>query len=84
MLWFAVPDDAIAAVAATAAAALQTADGQAPAGSLLAIHSSGFGSLALLAPLRAAGADVLCLHPLQTFAGGERSAQTRSSACRWP
>ncbi len=71
VLWFTVPDDAIAAAAATAAAALQTAHAQAPAGSLLAIHSSGLGSLALLAPLRAAGAEVLCLHPLQTFAGGE-------------
>jgi predicted short-subunit dehydrogenase-like oxidoreductase (DUF2520 family) len=70
VLWFTVPDDAIAAAGATAAAALQTADGQAPAGSLLAIHSSGLGSLALLAPLRAVGADLLCLHPLQTFAGG--------------
>ena len=71
VLWFAVPDDAIAAVAAQAAATLRSASGQAAAGSLLAIHSSGLGSLALLAPLRATGADVLCLHPLQTFAGGE-------------
>ena len=75
VLWFAVPDDAIGEVAALAAAALRTADRQAPAGSLLAIHSSGLGSLALLAPLRAAGADVLCLHPLQTFAGGEPQAE---------
>ena len=75
VLWLAVPDDAIAAVATKAAEALRTADRQAPAGPLLAIHSSGLGSLALLAPLRAAGADVLCLHPLQTFAGGEPQAQ---------
>jgi len=68
VLWFAVPDDAIAAVAAQAAAA---AGPQTPDGARLAIHSSGLGSLALLAPLRATGADVLCLHPLQTFAGGE-------------
>jgi predicted short-subunit dehydrogenase-like oxidoreductase (DUF2520 family) len=74
VLWFAVPDDTIAAAATMAAAALRTADKQAPAGSLLAIHSSGLGSLALLAPLRTAGADVLCLHPLQTFAGGAPQA----------
>jgi predicted short-subunit dehydrogenase-like oxidoreductase (DUF2520 family) len=75
VLWFAVPDDAIGEVAAKAAATLRTADRQTPAGSLLAIHSSGLGSLALLAPLRTAGADVLCLHPLQTFAGGGPQAE---------
>lgn len=41
---------------------------------LLAVHCSGLGSLSLLDPLASAGADVLCLHPLQSF-GGEASAE---------
>lgn len=40
---------------------------------MLAIHCSGLGPLALLDPLARAGADVLCLHPLQSF-GGEAGA----------
>ena len=35
----------------------------------LAIHSSGLGSVHLLKPLFEQGVRVLCLHPLQTFAG---------------
>ena len=35
----------------------------------LAVHSSGLGSVHLLKPLYEQGVRVLCLHPLQTFAG---------------
>jgi len=66
--WLAVPDDDIFAVAGQLASTLPGArrSGRAP----LAIHSSGLGSLHLLKPLHEAGVMTLCLHPLQTFAGG--------------
>ncbi len=65
VLWLAVPDDAIAAVAAELARRL----GPAVVGKL-AVHSSGLAGLAVLDPLRAAGARVVSLHPLQTLAAG--------------
>ena len=58
----------------------------------LAIHSSGLGSIHLLKPLFEQGVRVLCLHPLQTFAGRAAtpsccatyrapSRRTRSATC---
>jgi len=72
VLWLAVPDDQIDKVAAQAAAAIGAhgVDAAEPA-TLTAIHSSGLGSLDLLAPLAGLGVRTLCLHPLQTFAAGE-------------
>ena len=64
VVWLAVPDDAIAAVAAQLAQRL----GPAVVGKL-AVHSSGLAGLAVLDPLRAAGARVVSLHPLQTLTG---------------
>jgi predicted short-subunit dehydrogenase-like oxidoreductase (DUF2520 family) len=66
VLWLAVPDDAVRAVAAAAADAVNAA-GEASRPTF-AIHSSGAGRLELLEPLAAAGTRPLCLHPLQTFA----------------
>ncbi len=66
VVWLCVPDDAIAAVARGVAKALPAAS----AASVTVVHSSGLGSLALLDDAGAAGARVLVLHPLQTFAGG--------------
>jgi predicted short-subunit dehydrogenase-like oxidoreductase (DUF2520 family) len=80
VLWLAVPDDQIEAVAAQASAvivadradaAVDGARAAAETPTLTAIHSSGLGSLALLAPLARLGVRTLCLHPLQTFAAGE-------------
>ncbi|MGO8684888.1 MAG: Rossmann-like and DUF2520 domain-containing protein [Thermoleophilia bacterium] len=78
VLWLAVPDDAIHAVAENAAAILRAAPPRPALTPLYALHSSGLGSLALLEPLRAAGAQVLCIHPLQTFAGD--TVTTRGAA----
>jgi len=63
VLWLTVPDDAIAGVAAETAAAWARA-----AGDVAVVHCSGLGGLDLLTPWRRAGAAVLSLHPLQTFA----------------
>jgi predicted short-subunit dehydrogenase-like oxidoreductase (DUF2520 family) len=64
VVWIAVPDDAIELVAHDVAAALPGPLERPVA----AIHSSGLGSLDLLAPLRGLAAGILSLHPLQTFA----------------
>jgi predicted short-subunit dehydrogenase-like oxidoreductase (DUF2520 family) len=71
VVWLCVPDDAIAGVARRVAGALPAA----PAAPVTVVHSSGLGSLALLDDARAAGARVLGLHPLQTFAGGAPDPQ---------
>jgi predicted short-subunit dehydrogenase-like oxidoreductase (DUF2520 family) len=71
--WLAVPDDEICPVAGRLAEALP-AIRRAGAPQPLAIHSSGLGSVRLLKPLSEQGVRVLCLHPLQTFAG-EPSAE---------
>ena len=63
VFWLAVPDDAIAAVATQLAQRL----GPSALGKL-AVHSSGLAGMAVLDPLRAAGAHVVGLHPLQTLA----------------
>jgi predicted short-subunit dehydrogenase-like oxidoreductase (DUF2520 family) len=69
--WLSVPDDEIHTVAARLAAALPaTRRGRREP---LAIHSSGLGSIHLLRPLFEQGVRVLCLHPLQTFAGEARA-----------
>ena len=65
VVWIAVPDDAIEGVAHDVADALPTVLDHPVA----AIHSSGLGSLELLAPLQGRVAGLLSLHPLQTFAG---------------
>jgi predicted short-subunit dehydrogenase-like oxidoreductase (DUF2520 family) len=62
--WLAVPDDQIAVLAAELADVV-------PGRRVLAIHCSGLGSVSLLDPLARAGADVLSLHPLQSF--GDRA-----------
>ena len=64
VLWLTVPDDAIAAVAAETAAVAGGVD----ASSLVAVHCSGLMGLGQLAPWRQAGAQVVSLHPLQSFA----------------
>ena len=66
--WLAVPDDEIYTVAGRLAEALPAVRRQG-APQPLAIHSSGLGSIHLLKPLFEQGVRVLCLHPLQTFAG---------------
>jgi predicted short-subunit dehydrogenase-like oxidoreductase (DUF2520 family) len=71
--WLAVPDDEIYAVAGRLAEALPAVR-RSGAPQPLAIHSSGLGSVHLLKPLYEQGVRVLCLHPLQTFAG-EPSAE---------
>ena len=64
VVWIAVPDDAIEGVAHDVADALPGELDHPVA----AVHSSGLGSLDLLAPLRGRVAGILSLHPLQTFA----------------
>jgi predicted short-subunit dehydrogenase-like oxidoreductase (DUF2520 family) len=66
--WLAVPDDEIYTVAGRLAEALPAIRRQG-APQPLAVHSSGLGSIHLLKPLFEQGVRVLCLHPLQTFAG---------------
>ena len=66
--WITVPDDEIYAVAGRLAEALP-AMRRPGVSQPLAIHSSGLGSVYLLKPLFEQGVRVLCLHPLQTFAG---------------
>jgi len=77
--WLTVPDDEIYAVAARIAAALPSVrrGGVEP----VAIHSSGLGSIHLLKPLFEQGVRVLCLHPLQTFAGVPRAELLRDVPC---
>lgn len=69
VLWLTVPDDAIAAVAG------QTATASQPRGRVAVVHCSGLCDLNTLEPWRRVGAEVLSLHPLQTFAGSEGEAQ---------
>ena len=64
VVWITVPDDGIEAVAHDVAAALETPLER----PVMVIHSSGLGSLDLLAPLRGRVAGILSLHPLQSFA----------------
>lgn len=78
--WLAVPDDEIHTVAARLAAALPAAH-RAAAPEPLAVHSSGLGSVHLLRPLREQGVRVLCLHPLQTFAGEPDAGLLRDVPC---
>jgi predicted short-subunit dehydrogenase-like oxidoreductase (DUF2520 family) len=78
--WLSVPDDEIYGVAGRLAEAMQScrrAGGPQP----LAIHSSGLGSIHLLKPLYEQGVRVLCLHPLQTFAGEPRAELLRDVPC---
>ncbi len=78
--WLAVPDDEIYAVAGRLAEALPgTRRPRAP--QPLAIHSSGLGSVHLLKPLFEQGVRVMCLHPLQTFAGEPRAELLRDVPC---
>jgi predicted short-subunit dehydrogenase-like oxidoreductase (DUF2520 family) len=75
VLWLTVPDDSIAAVATETAAAASDAD----AGTVVVVHCSGLMGLESLAPWRRAGAQVVSLHPLQSFtplaAGAAESPQ---------
>jgi predicted short-subunit dehydrogenase-like oxidoreductase (DUF2520 family) len=78
--WLAVPDDEIYAVAGRIAEGMQGAR-RAGAPQPLAIHSSGLGSIHLLRPLCEQGVRVLCLHPLQTFAGEPRAELLQGVSC---
>jgi predicted short-subunit dehydrogenase-like oxidoreductase (DUF2520 family) len=78
--WLAVPDDEIYPVAARIAESMQGAR-RPGAPQPLAIHSSGLGSIHLLKPLYEQGVRVLCLHPLQTFAGEPRAELLRDVPC---
>ena len=73
VFWITVPDDEIETVAHDLAAALPRPLGRPVA----ALHSSGLGSLDLLAPLRSVAAGILCLHPLQSFAAPGDAAVLR-------
>ena len=64
VLWLTVPDDSIATVAAETAAAAVGAD----VAAVVVVHCSGLMNLEPLAPWRRAGAQVVSLHPLQSFA----------------
>ncbi len=73
VVWIATPDDAIEGVAHDVAAALPRPLERPVA----AVHSSGLGALALLAPLRGHTAGILSLHPLQSFAAPGDAAALR-------
>lgn len=73
VVWITAPDDAIEGVAHDVAAALPRPLERPVA----AIHSSGLGSLDLLAPLRGVAAGILSLHPLQSFAAPGDAAALR-------
>ena len=78
--WLAVPDDEIYTVAgrlAEALPAMRRSGGPQP----LAVHSSGLGSVHLLRPLYEQGVRVLCLHPLQTFAGEPDARLLQGVSC---
>jgi len=75
-IWIAVPDRAIASVAARLAEL-----GAPPAGSLV-LHTSGFHASTELAPLAARGATVGSAHPLQSFADPAAGAEALE-ATRW-
>jgi predicted short-subunit dehydrogenase-like oxidoreductase (DUF2520 family) len=78
--WLAVPDDEIFTVAGRLAEALP-ATRRPGTPQPLAIHSSGLGSVHLLKPLYEQGVRVLCLHPLQTFAGEPSAELLRDVPC---
>ncbi len=78
--WIAAPDDEISTVAGRLAGALPTVR-RSGAPQPLAIHSSGLGSVYLLKPLFDQGVRVLCLHPLQTFAGEPDAGLLRGVPC---
>jgi len=78
--WLAVPDDEIYGVAGRLAEALPSAR-RPGAPQPLAIHSSGLGSVHLLRPLYEQGVRVLCLHPLQTFAGEPKAELLQGVPC---
>jgi len=78
--WLAVPDDEIYGVAGRLAEALP-ATRRAGSAQPLAIHSSGLGSVHLLKPLYEQGVRVLCLHPLQTFAGEPKAELLQDVPC---
>lgn len=68
-VWLCVPDAQLAAVAAE----LPWRAGQ------VVLHASGATGLDVLAPARAAGADVAGFHPLQLFAGGRADLAGRGA-----
>lgn len=63
----AVPDGAVADVAAELGAALAAAGAGDPASPPVVLHTSGATSVAVLEPCEKAGAATLVFHPLQTF-----------------
>jgi predicted short-subunit dehydrogenase-like oxidoreductase (DUF2520 family) len=78
--WLAVPDDEIYGVAGRLAESLP-ATRRPGSPQPLAIHSSGLGSVHLLKPLYEQGVRVLCLHPLQTFAGESKAELLQGVPC---
>jgi predicted short-subunit dehydrogenase-like oxidoreductase (DUF2520 family) len=78
--WLAVPDDEIYGVAGRLAEALPSTR-RPGSPQPLAIHSSGLGSVHMLKPLYEQGVRVLCLHPLQTFAGEPKAELLRDVPC---
>jgi predicted short-subunit dehydrogenase-like oxidoreductase (DUF2520 family) len=68
----AVPDDALADVAASIADAIDPG--------VWALHLSGALGLDVLAPLERAGCGVLAIHPLQTFADVDGALETMAGA----
>ena len=80
LIFLTVPDEAIPELAACLAAELAT--GPAPAGALAGhgvVHCSAAVGLGALTPLRAAGAAIGCLHPLQALAGQASAPLLRGS-----
>jgi predicted short-subunit dehydrogenase-like oxidoreductase (DUF2520 family) len=73
VVWLTVPDDTLATVASETAAAAGRR-----AAAAIAVHTSGLSDLSPLEGWRRAGAQVLCLHPLQSFA--ERATATGGGA----
>ncbi len=79
LYWLTVPDDEIYGVAARLAAAMPAA--RRSRRELVAIHTSGQGSVRLLKPLAEQGARCLSLHPLQTFSGEPDAQLFRDVPC---
>jgi predicted short-subunit dehydrogenase-like oxidoreductase (DUF2520 family) len=79
VFWLTVPDDEIYGVASQLAAALPAV--RRPGPEPVAIHTSGLGSVLLLAPLAKLGVRCLSLHPLQTFAREADAGLLRDAPC---
>jgi len=79
VFWLTVPDDEIHGVAGRLASALPAV--RRPGPEPVVIHTSGLGSVLLLAPLAEQGARCLSLHPLQTFTREADASLLRNAPC---